>query len=149
MSWTQNATNVTSLALGITDGSNAPAGYTKEYFEVVVASSAGATLTTSTPQYIVTLPLPIGDWDVGGNFYITGATVTSGLGWISSASTVAVPDLPYLGQCGASSFGAGNGAVVPFQRFNITTATNVYIGVDPNFTGTATGCGRLFARRSR
>lgn len=149
MSWTQNSTNLTSQAHGITDGSNAAAGDVEEYFEVVVASSAGATLTTSTPQYIVTLPLTIGDWDVGGNFYLTGTAVTSGLGWISSASTVAVPDLPYLGQCGASSFGAGNGAVVPFQRFNITTATNVYLGVDPNFSGTATGCGRLFARRRR
>jgi len=77
-------------------------------------------------------------------------------GWSSSTSaTLPDPSLYNainLGQTGGVitvGMNARNGVSIPYNRFNIALTTTIYLSASATFSGTATACGSINARRMR
>jgi hypothetical protein len=108
-------------------------------------------LVSGTPRSITLIHLPIGDWDVFGNVGIVGVAGTAvdffvgGHGYSSGA-------LPNSGSFQmlfpTLTIGANPLTLtVPTYRYNLGTATDIYLNVMAVFSSTCTAFGRISARQ--
>ena len=136
--------------LGASTNSSAPSGYVGEVISSVIVSGSAVSFTTATPRNITSISLTAGDWDVWGNVYFIGSTtnMTSVFLWISSTSAT-VPD-PSVYNALNPIANAAVGLNAPALTFQLSGTTTIYLSAEANFaTGTATGCGGIYARRRR
>jgi len=148
--------NVTAeLARGVTNGSDAAAGYPGEYVQSLVGSTSFAPSTTGQFKDITSLTLTAGDWDLTGVFYAdkNGATVTNieiliGGTVSGNNSTGGVIGSNYTNM--PTGTNDGNGGSIPNYRVSISSSTTYYMKIKFNFTvATPNYAGRFSARRIR
>ena len=139
--------------LGVTDGSNATAGYVGEYISTTTidsralgASSAYVTIATTT--------LTPGDWDVSGNAYLAPGGSFAAT-FISACVSLAAStcDLYDSFQLAAAITGANNiNLATPTRRISITVNTPVYLTAAATYSvdgGTTWYAGRSLLRARR
>jgi hypothetical protein len=134
--------------LGVTDGSNAAAGYIGE----VMSTNGTVTLSTSGAYYTAaSITLSAGDWDVSGQVvfaFTSGTTGNQFLGYIGTSTpvpnfytayvaTMATPAVPQSG--GIGTFRISTSTPVTYYMFGFSS----FSGTAPSFYGS------IFARRSR
>jgi len=132
--------------LGISTNTAAAAGYVGELLTAANLAASPITFSTGVAKTLQTVTLTPGDWDVWGNIFCTGTTVTSGQVSISTTNnTMADNSLITFGTVVSSAFGL----VAPQRTFLVTTATTVPVYVVGIFAGTGTlSCsGAIYARR--
>jgi hypothetical protein len=131
-----------AAGIGVTDGSDAPAGQVGEY---VTANAAGVHLSNNAQATVVPLTLTAGDWDVTGNvvFHISGATSSrygAGVDAIAMDITATIPT-------GSGTWRLGSGA--PVRRNLTTNGTAQLVAIATFSAGTVTADGFIQARRVR
>ncbi len=141
---------------GVTDGSNASAGYVGEF--VSSQQTTGQTLGNGSSINVTSITLSAGDWDVQGNFlfaYTTTNSVTYTIqGGINSVSaTIGGQDSYCEISHHAASAAALTQSIPTFtQRYSITTPTTLYlvakVGAGSGLSS-ATAKGTIRARRVR
>jgi hypothetical protein len=141
--------------VGVTNGSNAPAGAIGEYISSTILVGSAIFLTANTPTNITSISLTAGDWDVWGNVCIsdTAQSQTQVVGWTSSVSAT-VPTIPNGGAFFQHFFLAGSlvdvAIPVGIQRVSIASTTTFYLSTSVGFTaGTNSAYGFIGARRVR
>ncbi len=138
---------------GVTDGSNAGAGYVGEYVMSAMAFGSAQALSTGTALNLFTLSLTAGDWDVEANvnFSFSAATSTDHSCGINTTSLT----IPSDGTGISSGVQTTTATVVdaitlPRKRISISATTNVYVVAKATFTvGSVSVYGGVSARRAR
>lgn len=150
---TNNAVN--NRLFGVTDASNAAAGYVGEFISSTVAFGSPVALTTATTANVTSISLTAGDWDLFGTVgYITGAgtTITAVIANMSTTSATLQADALYWFhlQIAAANFTGSQKIVAPYQRMNISSTTTVYLVTQATFlVNTYSAYGSISARRVR
>lgn len=139
--------------LGTATNDNASTGYFGEFKSSVIPSASAVSLTTATPANITSLSLTAGDWDMWGNVYFSGTSVTNPayLCWISATSAT-TPNGSLVNQQShiITTTSINAGVETPFFRASLASTTTIYLSAEGVFSaGTTTACGGIFARRSR
>jgi hypothetical protein len=133
---------------GVTDGSNAPAGYVGEFLSVSFSAFA---ITSGTTVNMTSLSLTAGDWDVWLSIdAIVNATATQAYAIMSMSTTSGTHDFT-AGRSArqvvmANSFPA---SVCPMARFNLTATTTVFAVGQAVAANLSPVNGTLMARRRR
>jgi len=144
-----------SLGNGVTDGSDAAPGQIGEYQQIEVTTAV--TMAANATVAICTLPLTAGDWEIWGSIAftntasMTGNTAGAVRAGINTATTLpANMYLALLTYASSSQAQVGSNFVTalapPKRRFNLPSATNVYMLGLGVVAGNATGF--LAARRA-
>jgi hypothetical protein len=150
-----SATSVTFSSttgiVGTTTNNNAAAGSVGEYISSVVAAISPVTLTSTVVANVTSISLTAGDWDVFGNVVISsGATgILYSYGWVSTTSATQPDGSLAAGMYIVPAVTAQMATPVPFARLSLSTTTTVYLSAVSSFTGTASACGGIYARRRR
>jgi len=141
--------------LGVTNGSNALAGYVGEVIEQNVPVTSLVSMTNGASFTVTSISLPAGDWDVGGVLgFQTGnpLTLNALAGGIHTVAATYPPDenstvIRYQ----ASVFNTCTFFLaLPPVRYNLTSTTTIYLIALGLFSGATLGaCGKLRARRVR
>lgn len=150
----QSIFNAASV-IGVTDGSDAPAGHVGEFISASVQAPDYIAATNGVPLDITTISLTAGDWDVQGQV----ATESPSSGhvqhmevWTSTVSmtrpTVLVGGFHEVG--GINTTGVEE-IVLPTgkMRLVLTAPATVYLSTLVDFSGTCTALGYIGARRIR
>lgn len=142
--------------LGVTDGSNAAAGYIGEVISSTVAIGSAISMTTATGISIASIALTPGDWMVNGNIgYIAAAgTLPTVLTASISATNNTQATSPNGGAFNQLSLaftsGSTNVLTLTPTRLNISASATYYLVGTATFTvSTLTGYGSITARRFR
>ena len=126
---------------------------TGDYVTASLASGSPASLSNGTVANLCSISLPPGDWDVSGivAFNLTGATTSNFLGGSSTSSTgFATANANFLQPWALGTATTNLFTPIPTTRFQLTTATTVYLNVRAAFvSGTITSFGLINARRFR
>jgi hypothetical protein len=141
--------------VGVTNGSDAPAGAVGEYLSTPVTTGVG--LTNGTTANVGTLPLTAGDWDVDGAVNFTpssNAAVTALAAGVSSSSASLPPGTATGGTKQqlqtAFTTGAAQTLFAGRTRISLAAAGNVYLVAQASFSnGSITATGFIGARRRR
>ena len=140
--------------MGVTDGSNAPAGAIGEVISNVRVVASALTLANTVAQNVCTITLTPGDWDVQGNAWFSiGTTATNIHAGINSVSATVPLDaslsvVRYTENVALN--GGGQMRTLSPCRVNVTAPTPYYLYGSVNFpSGTCTAYGALWARRMR
>jgi hypothetical protein len=143
-----------SAARGVTDGSNAPAGFVGEY--VKTGPITTGVLTSGVAANITSMVLTPGDWEVYATVGPNPAGTTVIIGYVAEISTVSASFTPPEAGSGVvndfSTYGAGLASLLALSpaRVNITVSTTIYLVVEVVFiTSTCTATGFMKARRIR
>ncbi|QHJ79524.1 MAG: hypothetical protein [Caudoviricetes sp.] len=132
---------------GITDASSASAG---QVGEVITVTGASVNLSTGAITSLCNVGLTAGDWEIDGTIYISS---TAGFGSITAGNNIsatAIDSSPLRLQMILTFGSGGQNMILPRRRYNLSSATNVYLNTAVSFgSGTATGQGYIFARRIR
>lgn len=139
--------NSTSGIIGTTTNDSAASGSVGQLFSSVITNGSPVTFTSNTFKDLTTLTLDAGDYDIWGNIYFKGTTVTlmnMGIG----TTTATLPD-DSLNTFIAPASSAGGGSVTPMYRVSISGSTTYYLVGLVVGTGTLTGRGGIYARRRR
>lgn len=146
-----NQTITTPNIIGVSDGSNAPAGSVGEVVTSSVAFGSAIALTSSVTANVTSISLTAGDWDVTGFVgnnpaALTMQTYLAGCISLTSATTSTNSfNHPYGAAAGVAAKGS-----VPLTRINVSATTTVYLTINSIFTmGTNGGYGTIYARRVR
>ena len=134
--------------IGTTAADNAGAGKVGEVISSSIASGSAVTFTSGTPKNLTSIVLTAGDWDVQGNLIAVGTTVISNISGIST-TTGTLPDVSLTARISGTSSATSQGVTVPYQRFNVSGNTTVFLVGNINGTGTINCSGNLSARRAR
>lgn len=142
--------------LGVTDGSNASAGYIGEVIASTLAIGSATSMTTGTGKTITSISLTPGDWMVDGNIGFIAAAGTLPTELIASISATdntqaTSPNGGAFAQLGLSFTAAStNVLTLSPTRINITSAATYYLVGTAAFTvSTLTAYGSISARRFR
>lgn len=130
---------------GVTDGSNAPAGYVGEY---MTASTTNTSMTSGgVTAGLAAITLTPGDWDVAGwaVYQNTGGNISGIQSSMSLNSPTMGSETTFLNGLAAQTVAAP----VVEQRFNVTAATTVTIVGAAFFSGTVVASSYIRARRCR
>ena len=138
---------------GTNTNDNAGTGDIGEFVSSVIASGSSISLSNNTPTNITSIVLTSGDWNVWGNVNMadSGGALNGAACWISKISAT-IPDLSLYNVIDVSVTNNLTmvGLNAPFVRISITTTTTVYLSCQVGIaSGSATGCGGIFARRAR
>lgn len=142
-------TVTTPNIIGVANGSNAAAG---SVGEVKYAPFSAVAITNSaTPQNLVTLSLPAGDWDIQANALFSTTSVGPQTAQVLGLNTTSIT-LPAAGQYAQSAVSVANGGaqslIAPVTHVNpSTTATVFLVGESVFSAGTVTASGFIYARR--
>jgi hypothetical protein len=137
-------------SIGVTDGSDAPAGHIGEYY----TAPAGGALTSGLPTNLLATSLPAGDWDIEGvlQFSFSSPVGQSVVFGVSPTSQT----LPGVGQLGRAQLNIGGNPIAiaalasGATRFSFATEFSVYLVGEAIFaSGTCSTTGALRARRVR
>lgn len=135
---------------GVTDASDAAAGYVGEIISSTILIASAVSISTATSTNLTSISLTAGDWDVWGNisFRNTGINITVALAWLNDASATP-PDEAF--QCGSDTILTSyRGVISPSRRFSLSSTTTIYISGFVTFAaGTSSMCGGIYARRVR
>lgn len=149
---TTNGSLLSAFIDGITDGSNATAGYIGEYISSTILNSSAVSLTNNTAKDITSIILTAGDWDVEGNinFCQSSVSMSSVIAW-SSETSATMPDNSAINCVTSPTSVAYNqlGVQIPKTRINVTTNTTIYLSGYATFSGLLSACGNISARRVR
>jgi hypothetical protein len=139
---------------GVTDGSDATAGFVGEYTSSTTATYANCAATT---QYgnVVSMSLTAGDWDLTGQIQFTLNGATANADFIVAVSTFSgntttdhVAGKNFLNV--ATPTAANNSGGNVSHRLNLTSTQTVYLKGRAGYSaGTPQMLGTLFARRVR
>lgn len=147
ISFNVNAKGTGRVAItGISTNTAAAAGYVGEFLSASNLASSPITFTTNTPKSLQNITLTAGDWDVWGNIFWSGTTVTSGFVGLSTTNNT-LPDNSLITQVFPVATGNQTALVAPQQRFLVSGSTTVYIVGNVTGTGTLSGSGGIYARR--
>lgn len=142
--------------VGVTDGSDAAAGYIGQVITSTLAIGSATALTTATDKTITSITLTAGDWMVSGNvgFIAAAGTLPTVLTASISATNNTQATSPNGGafaQLGLAFTAAStNVLTLAATRVNITSTTTYYLVGTATFTvSTLTGYGSITARRFR
>lgn len=142
----------TSGIIGTTTNDNAAAGSVGEFMSSVVPLGSAINLLNNIAANVTSIVLTAGDWDVWGNVAVIGSgnNLAAANGWISLTSATLPDPSVDMGFSGAAAFSAVN-SPVPSFRFSVAINTTVYLSARAFFpvSGSATGCGGIYARRRR
>lgn len=154
--------------VGVTNASDATAGSVGEYTSSIIATGSPIALVTATAKTITSISLTAGDWDVWGEFGLSGAATTR-ITWIQSSISL-VDNVINTNDDDCSTFkitcpidpsGGSTCYWVPGTnsqptlsmapcRINVSTTTPVYlIGLAYFTVSTCSGFGKICARRVR
>jgi hypothetical protein len=142
----------TNLGLGVTDGSDAPAGYIGEYKSIAVTTAVSVANNVATD--LTTLTLAAGDWDVVGEAYFQ-ASSSAGSDelrvWVNTVSaTQPTGDQGGLAIASTTSAGLINNLTCSPLRVLSAASTLLYLSVNTNYgTGSMLVKGFIRARRMR
>ncbi|HEY2538236.1 MAG TPA: hypothetical protein VGI28_01860 [Stellaceae bacterium] len=143
----------TGGVVGVTNGSNAPAGQVGEVLSIIVTTAVG--MTSGTNGQVAALSLPAGDWDIWGEvvFSWSAGAAFSAVGAISNTAGT-LPGLILNGSLHQINLSVANLSVarlpVAVAIVNAATATTMYLFAQTVFSsGTASATGKLVARRVR
>jgi hypothetical protein len=140
---------VAAVRAGTTTNDNALAGQVGEVIQAVATATA---ITNGVVTQIASIALTAGDWDVFGLATLTAAAsavfVNCQAGPSSSPTAYATYDAVY------NNFTTAANALISFplieNRVSLAAGSTVYLLVSAGFaSGTATGQGRITARRRR
>jgi len=153
---------------GVTDASDAAAGYVGEYMSSVITSGSAVSLVNGTAKNVTSISLTAGDWDVSGEIWFTGGATTQNTRFTGGINTTtnALPTGPGDGTAMTQlSTGVTTTAVGVIQTFggsdvsylsivpcriNVSSTTTVYLVARVNFTvSTCSAYGKISARRIR
>lgn len=139
--------------VGTTAGTAASAGYVGEVISSTILGASSVNLPNATLVNLTSITLTAGDWDVWGS---TGFNATAVTGFVgssgSSATSLTKPDFAFQLVINDSSVltNLGDGGAIPYQRFNVSASTVIYLVVSAQFSaGSCRGFGSIFARRAR
>lgn len=136
--------------VGVTTVSNATAGNVGEY---VKSTASGVSLTSATATNITSISLTAGDWDVSGVACIGGALTVNfsfDMAISTTSATLGTEGDTDVETSAAPTVNADSCQTIPAVRINVSSTTTVYLVVQVGFgAGTATGRGRISARRVR
>jgi hypothetical protein len=140
---------------GVSDASNASAGYVEEFISssVTQASPVGS-MTSTTPKNVTSINLSAGDWEVFGNVGTNNSSVGMSFagGWISTTSATR-PDLSLMSYMQMAATAAISYWIntVPTVRINVSAgSTTVYLSAVAQYaSGTQVCYGNIYARRRR
>ena len=135
---------------GVTDGSNAAAGYVGEV--ITATQSTPISVANNTDTVVISVSLTPGDWDVhsvGSAYASSGNDYTAFI--TSNSSSTSITDS--VGFYGASPTPGTDGAfsLSYFARYNVTgnTTVNVLVRIAGGSGTGFTATGSIFARRMR
>ena len=134
--------------VGTTAADAASAGTVGEVISSAIVVASAVTISTTVAKDVTSISLTAGDWDVWGNVYATGTTVTKFQCWTSQTSATA-PDLSLVTFVMPLATSAAVGFPTPLARYNVSGATTVYLSTNCTLTGTGKASGNLYARRRR
>jgi hypothetical protein len=141
-----------SLPVGVTDGSNAPAGYVGEFISTSANMSFAASPAITT-QTLSTLVVPAGDWDVDA--YAGFSTFTGPLWFVLSPAPTGISNPMNAASIGISSSMSSQDVVLnaaPARAsFTASTLLSFQLSVNQSGAGLLAGTASLFvqARRAR
>ena len=141
----------TSGIIGVTDASNAGAGFVGQIIQNVVLFASKISLTNTVVANLTSISLTAGDWDVYGNVFFAVSAGADNLDcWISLTSATA-PDEALISYLASTNTSLGDtGINTPYFRASVSSTTTVYISALADFpSGTVTMCGGVYARRVR
>ncbi len=137
--------------VGTTTNDNAAAGSVGEVIEDIVASGSAVNLPNSTTVAVVEIALDEGDYDVYGNGFtsFTGAGTAASI-WLSLTPGGSLPGPSIRNGITNESTINNAGLNAPFFRAKLAAPATVYLNLQASFaTGSASGCGGIYARRRR
>lgn len=135
------------LIVGTSTNDNANAGAVGELLSASNLAASPIVFTTGVAKTLQSITLTPGDWDVFGNIFCVGTTVTSGQVGLHTTTNV-MPDNSLTNYTGAAGIGAvGNPA--PQRRVSVAANTTYYIVGIFTGTGTLNASGGIYARRRR
>lgn len=147
---------VAPLALpGITNGTDAAAGYVGEYIEAFTAFGSSVTLTTATPKTVASISLTAGDWDISGivmlNGTLTGTQFIAAIGTVNNSLTSTTLGYSQVSTASLATATSDNSLSLSNIRQNLNSITvTIYLIAQASFTvGTAKAYGVIRARRIR
>ena len=134
--------------VGVTNGSSAAAGSVGEFISSHVLYASSVSLTNASAVNITSISLTAGEWLVGGNVSMAFSGNSNGASYIWSGTTSATA--PDASLYNIVTPGATCGGSVPTHLLGISSPATLYLSAIANFSsGTATGCGFLWALRVR
>lgn len=131
---------------GTSTNTAAAAGYVGEFMSASNTTASPIVFTASVAKTLQSITLTAGDWDVWGNIYWSGTTVTGGVVSINTTTNTHA-DLSLAGYINPVVTSANLGICAPQQRFLVSGSTTVYIVGSVSGTGTLNGSGGIYARR--
>lgn len=150
--WYVTPTGNSAIA-GTTTNDSAAAGYIGEFVSSLVAVGSPVSLTNNTTANVASISLTAGDWDVEGNINFSGstATITGGIGAISTASVTTPSDGSEVYDATATTLLTETSSItMPRKRISIAATTTVYLVARKSFSaGTVVAFGSINARRVR
>lgn len=139
--------------VGVTDGSNAIAGFVGEYVEDVHITDVALTAAQYTD--VASISLTAGDWDItlsgqvsnsgAAAYIVSGISTTSG----NTGTGLDIGDNSFEIQAPAGISGVSTGGFSIHWRRSISSTTTFYGKVNPTASGVANFRGKIFARRIR
>ncbi len=140
------------IALGTVAADNAASGNIGEVISLNIPLASGVSLSANTSTDIGYIDLTAGDWDVDGNVTVQFTGIASYVAcWLSTTSATIPADISNFCEVQLSGVSGTNiGLTTPKKRVNVSTTTRVYVSVQALAgSGSATGCGNIYARRMR
>lgn len=127
---------------------NANPGNIGEFIADVVMAGSAVAFSNGVIADLTSIILTPGDWDIWGNLFFTGATVTTIQGWTNTQSaTMPDPSRIYYNQ--PNPLATASGFAVPFQRYTASSFTFIFISGVVMGSGALRCSGAIYARRAR
>lgn len=133
---------------GTSTNDNATAGYVGELLSATNLAASPIVFTSTVAKTLQSVTLTPGDWDVWGNIFWAGTTITLGQAGIHTVNNTQ-PDNSLTQFTAPAATGAFLGLAAPQRRFSVASNTTVYLVGTVAGTGTLNGSGGIYARRIR
>lgn len=133
---------------GTSTNDNATAGYVGELLSATNLAASPIVFTSAVDKTLQSVTLTPGDWDVWGNIFWGGTTITLGKAGIHTVNNTQ-PDNSLTQFTAPAATGAYLGLAAPQRRFSVASNTTVYLVGTVAGTGTLNGSGGIYARRVR
>jgi len=137
---------------GTTTNDSAATGKVGEYIESVITSGSAVALTSATSKTITSISLTAGDWDLGGEVFLSTANTMAEIA--CSYSLITNTFDPTVGKNADHNSTLVTGGVysmvLPTARFSLSGTTTIFlVGYASFSTGSQSAYGYIRARRLR
>lgn len=136
--------------VGVGTNTNAVTGQVGELLSAANLAASPITFTTGVAKTLQSVTLTPGDWDVWGNIFCSGTTVTTGQCSLHTTTNV-MADNSLISYTAGLATASAIGMNAPQRRFSVAVSTTQVVYVVGVFTGTGTlsASGGIYARRRR